>query len=287
MESSDTFDPVSYWSDLIVGSSAADVDEVGISDMGRSFNRIAYSLRLHALNRICGQVDISPPNIKIFEAAFGVGYYLKYWRSRGCRDIVGVDLSPMAKENVQRQFPEFDLRLGNLAEMHHWPDWTKLTNSFDLVTAVDVLYHVIDEDATRQAVDNLSKLVAPDGVFIFTEKFRRHSMPVRETENVLRRPLEWYSAILEENGLVFERMLPVFWCMDPPVFSDGFDLSASLARLLWVAMRLCLKFWPRNSTPQIVLGLLVGTLGKIVDGLVVPRLEQTANLSIVAFRKKR
>src|SRR5262245_46851499 len=50
-----------YWSDLVVGGDPAQVEQVGHPDMGGAFNRIAYELRLRAVDAALRQADGDPP----------------------------------------------------------------------------------------------------------------------------------------------------------------------------------------------------------------------------------
>lgn len=278
------FDPLAYWKGLIIGRSSDDVDEVGHPDMGRAFNLKAYALRLHALTAAMRDEGFLPPG-RVFEAAFGVGYYLRYWRELGCAEVAGVDLSKQARDNAQRVFPEYDLRAGDLAAIHQWPDWPTLRGSFSLVTAIDVLYHILDESQARQAVKNLGQLVAPGGCFLFTDKFPPGLVPAPETPSVTRRPTGWYETILGPLGLTAGSRRPVFWGMDPPSPVARTSHLDQSGYLLWWLMRSGIKFWPRNSLCQNVFGTLLGGFGAAVDRLVVPRIQRTANLSLAVYRR--
>lgn len=283
MKSISVYDPLAYWSGLVAGADSSHVEQVGHSDMGRAFNRLAYRLRLRAVSEAMGRSNSMPP-ASVFEAAFGVGFYLDYWRRLGVDRVAGADLSDRAVENVRRRFPAYDLRVGDLASIHRWSDWACLAASFGVVTAIDVLYHIVDDDAARQAVVNLGRLTAPGGIFLLTEKFPKGAEPVRETLIVRRRSVAWYEATLRDLGFALERVVPAFWCMDPPIFNGGHRRSAIAAYLVWGAMRACIKFWPRAGI-QNVFGGMAGRIGWAVDSLVVPRLSETPNLTVAVFRK--
>lgn len=280
------FEPKHYWTNLVIGADPDHVDEVGHPDMGRAFNLRAYDLRLKSL--ICAlQTSGCYPPASIFEAAFGVGFYLRFWKSLDCHRVFGVELSSRACEHARRRFPDFDLRAGDIAELNQWPDWTELLASFDLVTAIDVLYHITDNQAARRAIDNLAQLVRPDGILLLTDKFPGASEPLRETTHVVRRPLQWYMQSLERQGLVFEQTIPVFWSMDPPMFDGPSRLSALAAYLVWGLMRAGIKPWPRNSRMQNFAGNWLGRLGYALDSMIVPHLTRTPNLTLAIYRKRQ
>jgi SAM-dependent methyltransferase len=254
--------------------------------MGTEFNRLAYDLRLHALVRALQKAAYFPPPDHIFEAAFGVGHYLKFWQSQHCRRVVGVDLSAQACQNATRHFPEFDLREGDLAEINQWEDWLELAHSFTVVTAIDVIYHLFEEEAACRALRNVAQLVAPKGILVLTEKFTQSAYAVEEVPgHVMRRCLDWYTTLLETQGLVLESTMPVFWCMDPPSRHGGKSLATTLAYAVWGMMRSGIKFWPPNSRVQNFFGKWFGTLGKFLDHTIVPHVHSTSNLTLAIFRK--
>ena len=284
--SMEPFEPKRYWTNLVVGADPEDVDEVGHPDMGREFNLRAYRLRLQALIRALRSAKCYPPT-SVFEAAFGVGFYLRFWQGLDSKRVFGIDLSASASEHARRSFPEFDLRAGDIVELNQCSDWPALTSSFEVVTAIDVLYHITDAQAALQAVENLAQLVAPNGIFLLTDKFPNTSEPFQESPQVVRRPVSWYTGLLKGRGLVIEQTIPVFWCMDPPLFYKSAVLPAAAAYMLWGFMRAGIKPWPRNSRLQNFLGSWLGRLGYLLDSAVVPRLTTTPNLTMAIYRRQQ
>src|SRR5215471_18873099 len=190
-----------YWTNLVVGSNASDVDEVGHPDMGREFNLAAYTLRMRALLQALERLECVLSHSSVFEAGFGVGFYLSFWKAAGCSRVVGAEISPTAVANVRASYPSCDLRLLDIAKLPNESDWPILQNSFGLVTLIDILYHVMDDKEARLALQNVARLVRCGGGLILTEKFPDTSAPVSESRLVRRRPLDWYGEILGAEGL--------------------------------------------------------------------------------------
>ncbi len=231
-------------------------------------------------------LGLDPRQATIFECAFGTGFYLAYWRRRDCRTVMGVDLSPATVANNRRRFPEYDLRADDVARLAAWADWGDLQRRFNLVTAIDVVYHIVDEEPVERALSNLADLVAAGGILLVTEKFPAGDSAVREQRHVVRRPLGWYRRLLGARGLVLERTRPVFCCMDPPIRFGGQRWTARAAYCAWASMRLAIKFWPQNSMVQNVVGAGIGWTGAFVDRRIVRRLRRVPNLTIAVFRRR-
>lgn len=281
------YHPDSYWNRLVSGAGESELDQVGWEDMGRAFNFQAYRLRGQAFDRAIASVAPKPPEVRVFEAGFGVGYYLRYWRTRGVTSLAGVDLSHDATENCRLRFPTFDLRQGDISKLAQSFDVTHMVELFDIVTAIDVIYHVVDDTAASDAVRALASLVAPGGALLISDKFPPGVASVMEAAHVTRRPASWYASRLAPYGLEPRERIPVFWCLDKPSLTRGAVWTDYLALALWTAMRGAIRFWPRNSAPQLMAGSLAGRLGVLSDSMVVPRLQSSSNLSIAVFVKSQ
>ena len=86
---------------------------------------------------------------------------------------------------------------------------------------------------------------------------------------------------------MIEQTIPVFWCMDPPLFYKSAVLPAAAAYMLWGFMRAGIKPWPRNSRLQNFLGSWLGRLGYLLDSAVVPHLTNTPNLTMAIYRRQQ
>ena len=72
------YDPKSYRNELITGDGR--LSTVGQPALG-VYNSYAYRSRLRSLNKALEGVDLG--RMMVFEAAFGLGFYLAYWHSQG------------------------------------------------------------------------------------------------------------------------------------------------------------------------------------------------------------
>ena len=301
------YTPATYWGELVTGTTGVELDQVGWEDMGRAFNERAYRLRGRAFDIAVAQwlreraeqrdrrTDSTPGEVplvgpdaeqtRVFEAGFGVGYYLENWRRMKASRVVGVDISAAARDNCLQRYPEFDLRTGDVALMTDWPDIDELQGSFDIVTCIDVIYHVVNDEDAARAISGLASLVAPGGVLLMTDKFIAGASSVQEAPHCRRRSLSWYTDIVAPSGLRLHRVIPVFWCMDKPTPNPHRDWRTKIAGVMWTGSRAATKYWPRNSRIQNVCGLVVGTFGLFIDQLAVRQLPNTHNLTLAVFKK--
>ena len=277
-------DVLAYWRDLVRPSSTDDLAQVGHPDMGTAFNRSAYALRLKALERALRDVSVEPRTACVFEAAYGTGFYLEYWRARGCKHVCGVDISEGACARGQINFPNYDLRVGDLATLDKQQDWRELLGRFDVVTAIDVIYHLVDDDRAALAMTHLAALLGAGGIMVLTEKPQGLDGPRTEASIVRRRPWRWYDDILGRRGLVREVTLPVMWGMDPPSRFAARTPSYRLSRALWVGMRAPLKLSGFVPSIQERLGSAIGPVGRSIDAALLKVTQRTPSLEMAVYR---
>jgi SAM-dependent methyltransferase len=205
--------------------------------MGQGFNEVTYHLRLAAVEQILGREAFSPRTV--FEGAVGVGAYAPLWRKLGVERWAGVDLSAAAVERLSHRFPDatfakFDLSSG--VEEIRGAFGSAL---FDLVTGIDVLYHIVDDSDFAQALSTLGKMVTPSGRLLISDVFVRE--PTTIAPHVRRRPLVRYQELLASQDFLLVQREPVFAVLGDPVPRQGiwpFDLAMLMTwRVLSKAVR--------------------------------------------------
>ena len=91
--------------------------------------------------------------------------------------------------------------------------------SFDAISAMDVLFHITDDDAYARAVDNLARMLRPGGLLVLSENFL-HGPALRSTHQASR-SLETIEGLLRAAGLEPLWRRPVFFLMNGPADSDS------------------------------------------------------------------
>lgn len=270
-----TFRPREYWSDRVTGDgSLANVGHVALGH----YNRYAYPLRLEALSRaVAGLV---PPRYRVFDGGFGEGVYLDYWTRRGAASVCGVDFSPRAVTAARGRFPGTDLRQGDLSLAEELAGFGR----FEVVTAIDVLYHVVDDTAWAAALANLLALVDGDGIFVTSDKFPalRTWQPM---PHVRRRPLALWRAGLAAAGFEVIRRVPVFVLMDDPITCGSHPWLGHLAWLQWKGLTKLIRL--AAGVPALHRGVAaaVARSQRPVERLLLRMLSQTPNLELLVARR--
>ncbi len=269
------FQPREYWSERVTGDgSLANVGHVALGH----YNRHAYPLRLVALSRaVAGLV---PAACQVFDGGFGEGVYLNYWLRRGATVVSGVDFSPRAVLSARDRHPSFDLRQGDLSS----PDDLTGFGRFDVVTAIDVLYHIVDDLAWTAALSNLLSLVGERGVFVASDKFPLHGtwQPMR---HVRRRSLEIWRSVLAAHGFEIVRRVPVFVLMDDPITCGSHQWLGQLARVQWKGLTKLIRMAAGRPWLHRAIAAAVAAVQLPAERLLLRLLAETPNLELVVARR--
>jgi SAM-dependent methyltransferase len=95
-----------------------------------------------------------------------------------------------------------------------------VNRQFDVVTAFDVLFHIVSEQSWRNALNNLCSMVKPGGWLLISDFFL-HSGEFRGY-HVNARTLRHYAQCIPPSFAIRARW-PVFVTMMPPIDSSGFE----------------------------------------------------------------
>ena len=228
-----------YWSSLhqkLPGKLSA----VGYEGLGEGFNRATYGIRLQAAEALLRSHPVRPVTT-VIEGAVGVGKYREVWQALGMTAWVGLDISEAAIGHLQERFPDSTFLRTDLTDAND-PAWTHVPLQADLVTAVDVLYHLTDDALFATALKNLASRVRKSGWLLVSDIF----VPERKqtAEHVVRRPLDAYLRVLDPLGFEVKGRAAVFSILGDPVQSSAHPFRDRLLRTGWRALSKAIRLTP-------------------------------------------
>lgn len=200
-----------YWEDR--HARGASLDSVGWTGLGRAFNGWMYEVRRRIFLRVVPRFVTLTPQTRVLDVGSGTGFYLRLWRQLGAGRVEGSDLSERAVEWLRTEFPDTPMHVLDLGAepLGLEPD------SYDAVSAMDMLFHILDDDAYRRALGNLARLARPGGTVIITENMldgRRLESPA-QTSRSEQQIVQW----LGEAGLQPIASVPMFVLLNGPADS--------------------------------------------------------------------
>lgn len=245
--SSSSFDAGAYWQQRVTAD--ADVAVVGHRAMGRAYNSEIYARRIEALEAMLERhIDKAPAGLRVLDIGCGSGFYTGFWQARGVREYVGLDISGGAIGCLARAYPEYQFVEADITE--RLPGALLEQPAFDVITAFDVLYHIIDDQRAISAFANIADLLAKDGKIFVMDLLCRRDYQL--CKHVIYRARDEYLEHLLKNRLVLADSELLFHFLVPPIcgirpidffLSGTFNLVGCVLRLndrlaVFVASRL-------------------------------------------------
>lgn len=195
---------------------------VGHISRSQTYNAWAYRLKRRAFRRALRRIDVPTNSAEVLDVGSGTGFGVEEWRRAGARAVTGSDLTLVALEHLRARFPDtpfVELDIGG-----ELPEWAQAR--FDVVSAFEVLFHIVDDSRYADAFANVSRLLRPGGYFVFTENLLRHRTE-RAQYQVSRRRSD-VESVARSVGFVTVWRVPLFVVMGFPV-----DVKSRRLQELW------------------------------------------------------
>lgn len=240
------YKPVSFWESAHyqVPENEARQGE-GIRHVGGGSSvreaKYLYALRKLALRRVFKRLtpQISHDEssyLQIFEYGCGSGYWiprLKEFLTPFQIQYSGVDISQTAVSRLQKRHSEFFFACMENPSAA----WCSLSERkpFDISLAIDVLYHITDDNIWRSTVKKILELTKPGGYFIFNDLGFSQPSPNPSKSHVRHRSLQTYLDELESGGFEVVCIEPIFYLFNRIKYGPFRDHSKPIAAMWMLA----------------------------------------------------
>jgi SAM-dependent methyltransferase len=195
-----------YWEAVLEGQ--YDLRGTGFPELPLSWNEWMYRSMRHSVDRLIDrhQLTATVEAASVLEIGSGVGHWLQYWRNRSVKSLHGCDLTATAVGELQRRFPDVAVSQVDIGAAN-----PPIEGRFDVISVMAVLQHIADDERWRQALRNISDLLADDGTAVIIDVPLTHSLWIDEKPDGgmswARSRAEWDDA-LGDAGLVISDLVP-------------------------------------------------------------------------------
>jgi SAM-dependent methyltransferase len=188
--------------------SAAPAGRPGLEGTGTSgaplrWQRWLYRGKRRAYLRLLRRSGVDLTASRVLDFGCGTGYFEDVWESLGGASVAGIDVVP---ENISRLAADHPGRRYICADLAKDASPHPALGLQDFITAIDVLYHIVDDEVLMRTLQALCGLLRPGGVFLFTDALREQ----RTANHVRFRSLNQWLQILEKLGMDYLDREPVF-----------------------------------------------------------------------------
>lgn len=254
---SEAYEAQSYWERRLAEEPSL-VGE-GYAALGLPFNAALYRQRERVLRRAIRRLRLPVVGARLLELGVGGGFYVPIWKSLGVAHLVGIDITQVAVDRLRERHPEYAFRQADIAHALPVSD-----ASFDIVTAFDVLLHIVDDEAFQSALRQAAAACRAGGHLLVSDQFLTHDEPVAMSPHNVVRTLDRYRSALEATGWQIVGRFPIFVTMHPP-----YDVAGRTRRGLGLAWwRLLASRLRRHPGDGRWLGLVLGAADAALTAVV-------------------
>jgi SAM-dependent methyltransferase len=242
------FDAKDYWETRL--GEHPGLSGVGNTCLGRSYIQWLYRVRRTVFLRLLASLQTDLRSAEVFDVGTGTGFYLELWRQLGVSRLTGCDLTEIAVARLRSALP-----WARILRLDIGDDLPKTEiGCYDIVSAFDVLFHIVEEGSHERAIRNVCALLRPGGLFLFSDLLPQNG--ARRAEHLAFRPLEDVTALLAKAGFDVVSRAPMFVVMEEPL-----DSTRQWYRFLWKVMTYPVK---RNAFAGFVIGAMLYPLELIL-----------------------
>lgn len=174
-----------------------------------AWQRWLYQGKLRAYKSALSKVGFSMSGTRTLNFGCGTGYFEDAWEAMGAVTTAGIDVVESVVAELQGRHPQRRYFCGNLASD---PSLADMLGTYDFVTAIDVLYHIVSAEQLQRTIDMLLSRTERGGLFMFTDALRDFS----PAPHVRFRSLSAWQRLLEDRGARIVHWQPVFVLQNRP-----------------------------------------------------------------------
>jgi len=191
------YHPDQYWQGLL--DERFDFSGVGHPEFPPAFNRVLYHQMRLAVLAATVEHGIDVEDADVLEIGPGTGYWVDLWDELGARSVHGLDIAVSAVDRLRAAYPRHRFQEGDLGSPH-----LPIDGSFDLISAMSVLLHIVDERRFQTALTHMASRLRPGGTVLLMEPLVLHRWwgpPVDASSNSRARTLaEWNEALASRGA---------------------------------------------------------------------------------------
>jgi SAM-dependent methyltransferase len=170
------YDPESYWESRYQSAE----DESGISDghtvgFGAGPLTTAYHYNVvenHILSFLI-EHRIRTDGLRVLDVGSGAGHWIRLYDGLpGTQRIDAIEISATSVEALRRSFQDSEGRI-RVRQQDVAAEAADLGGPYDLVNAIGVMFHIVNDERWERAVHNLAACLAPGGHLLIGGQFGR------------------------------------------------------------------------------------------------------------------
>ncbi len=260
--------PEKYWEDVL--SKDFSLSGVGFQILGKNYNQWLYRARKRIMEWFLRKHPLNIEEASILDMGCGTGFYVEFWKNKGAKHITGIDLTQKSVNELSKKFSYYSFFKGDIGDSK-----LNVNKKFDLVTAFDILFHIVDEDRFNNAIHNISLLAKSGSIILISDNFLRRPRPT--DFNQAHRTYEQYERVLSDNKIEILELKPIFYLMNGPI-----DIRNDLVFRIYMKLWCILLSYASKSE---VYGEILGRLLYYLDGVLIKIFTNSITTELLVCKK--
>jgi len=270
------YSPEPYWQKRFARN--VDLTTVGDLTLGYAYNCWLYRARFGAMRRALKKLAMDVSGRSVLDIGVGSGAWIPFWQKHGVSKIVGFDIASASVRALRERYPQFRFIRGNICSALP----VEARETFHIVTAFDVLFHVTDDQDFSRAIVNISGFLKPGGWALLTDSFC--AKPWGPSFHEYHRSYDHYLTQLDTASLTPIHMEPIFHTMTPPLSDPESPCGRARTRLTSMSLRLVRKLSSRPGMAWMNHG--IGCSLFLLDNALCRCAKSSPSLKILFARKR-
>ena len=256
------FNPQQYWEKRL--QKQWGLHGVGYLGLG-GYNNWVYRAKASVFDRVIRSLH-QPSGFAAFDIGSGTGFYIDRWKANGAGTIRGMDLTEVAVTRLRSQYPDLQFMQGDISDGSNLP-----LEEFDVVSVMDVLFHIVDDSRYAAALENIYRIVKPGGHLVFSEFFLHHEPVV--AQHHVSRTLAAIEKMVKGVGFSIVQRVPTHFFMNQPL-----DTQSKVLKRGWDEFTTAIERHPG-------IGGLAGAVLFPIDMALVRLLRESPTTETMVCRK--
>ncbi len=192
-----------YWDERL--ASNLNLRGTGHRAFSLEYNHYLYQAQTDCLTKLLEKNKIDLSDKRILDIGSGTGFFVDYYLKRGAEKITGLDISETSVNYLSKVFTGCLFFVEDISNTS-----LDYLGSFDFVSVISMIYHIVDDNLFKKAVNNLCMLCKSRGYLLISDAFMGRWF--LNAGHAHLRSLDEYRPYLEEFEIV--DIMPIYYLLN-------------------------------------------------------------------------
>jgi SAM-dependent methyltransferase len=208
----DALDSRRFWEDRL--RTNPNLRGTGHRSFDLTYNKWLYQAQWDCLDQLLEKHKIKLAGRSVLDVGSGTGFYIKYYAEHGAVPIFGMDITETSAQYLRKYYPSSFFLTCDVAG-----NALPLRRGFHLISAMSILYHIIEDSRFERSLHNLCQQLEGGGYLLLTDTFSRSLLPT--AGHARFRTLDMYRSVFAQHEISIIEMMPIYYLLNR-AFAPGF-----------------------------------------------------------------